>query len=49
MTRNISLTESLCGFQFAIRQLDGRNLVISRSPGHVVPTGIFVLEKNDEV
>lgn len=41
MTRNISLTESLCGFQFSIRHLDGRDLVISRTPGHVVATGKF--------
>jgi len=39
MNRSISLTESLCGFQFVIQQLDGRNLVISRTPGHVVPNG----------
>jgi DnaJ family protein A protein 2 len=41
MTKTISLTESLCGFQFVIRHLDGRNLVISRAPGNVVPSGLL--------
>lgn len=42
ISRSISLTESLCGFQFVIRHLDGRSLVISSPPGKVIPTGIVI-------
>jgi len=38
MKRTLTLSESLCGFQFVIRHLDGRDLVITRAPGHVVPS-----------
>lgn len=40
MKRTLTLSESLCGFQFVIRHLDGRDLVITRAPGHVVPSGM---------
>lgn len=40
MKHTLTLSESLCGFQFVIRHLDGRDLVITRPPGHVVPSGM---------
>jgi len=39
MTHTLSLVDALCGFQFVVKQLDGRNLVITRPPGEVVPSG----------
>lgn len=39
MSHTLSLTEALCGFQFVVPHLDGRNLVISRPPGSVVASG----------
>nr|QEG03059.1 DnaJ protein 2-like isoform X1 [Cymbidium ensifolium] len=35
----LSLTESLCGFQFALTHLDGRQLLIKSNPGEVVKPG----------
>ncbi|CAL9247820.1 unnamed protein product [Arabidopsis halleri] len=32
----LSLTEALCGFQFVLTHLDGRNLLIKSNPGEVV-------------
>lgn len=32
----LSLTEALCGFQFALTHLDGRQLLIKSNPGEVV-------------
>ncbi|CAN8268336.1 unnamed protein product [Cochlearia groenlandica] len=32
----VSLTESLCGFQFVLTHLDGRNLLIKSNPGEIV-------------
>lgn len=37
----ISLTESLCGFQFVLTHLDGRNLLIKSNPGEVVKPGMY--------
>lgn len=33
---NLSLTEALCGFQFVLTHLDGRQLLIKSNPGEVV-------------
>ena len=35
----LSLTEALCGFQFIITHLDGRQLLIKSQPGEVVKPG----------
>ncbi|XP_068649763.1 chaperone protein dnaJ A6-like [Aristolochia californica] len=35
----LSLTESLCGFQFALTHLDGRQLLIKSNPGEVIKPG----------
>ena len=35
----LSLTEALCGFQFALTHLDGRQLLIKTNPGEVVKPG----------
>lgn len=36
---SLGITEALCGFEFTIRQLDGRDLVIRNPPGNVVEPG----------
>ncbi|OMP00706.1 hypothetical protein COLO4_12443 [Corchorus olitorius] len=38
---NLSLTEALCGFQFALTHLDGRQLLIKSNPGEVIKPGQF--------
>ena len=35
----LSLTEALCGFQFTLKQLDGRDLLIKNPPGQVIHPG----------
>lgn len=35
----LSLTEALCGFQFVLTHLDGRQLLIKTNPGEVVKPG----------
>lgn len=35
----LSLTEALCGFQFILTHLDGRQLLIKSEPGEVVKPG----------
>ncbi|CAH1779345.1 unnamed protein product [Owenia fusiformis] len=35
----IGLTEALCGFNFTVKQLDGRDLVIKSPPGKVIKPG----------
>lgn len=37
----LSLTEALCGFQFILTHLDGRQLLIKSTPGEVVKPGQF--------
>lgn len=48
-TNNLSLTEALCGFQFTLKHLDGRDLVINSPPGVVTSPGnskLWLLEIN---
>jgi DnaJ homolog subfamily A member 2 len=35
----LTLTESLCGFQFVLAHLDNRQLLIKSNPGEVVKPG----------
>jgi DnaJ family protein A protein 2 len=35
----LSLTEALCGFQFNVTHLDGRQLLVKSNPGEVVKPG----------
>lgn len=37
---SLSLAESLCGFQFVLTHLDGRQLLIKSNPGEVVKPGM---------
>jgi len=39
MTREISLTEALCGLVFILQHLDGRELGIHSPPGMVIEPG----------
>ncbi|KAI3986451.1 hypothetical protein MKX01_037733 [Papaver californicum] len=36
---SLSLTEALCGFQFAVTHLDGRQLLIKSNPGEIIKPG----------
>ncbi|KAJ0110828.1 hypothetical protein Patl1_00148 [Pistacia atlantica] len=37
----LSLTEALCGFQFALIHLDGRQLLIKSNPGEIIKPGQY--------
>ena len=37
----ISLTEALCGYQFALPRLDGRQLLTRSNPGEIIKPGLF--------
>ncbi|XP_061341924.1 chaperone protein dnaJ A6-like isoform X2 [Gastrolobium bilobum] len=37
--QNLTLSEALCGFQFAVTHLDGRQLLIKSNPGEVIRPG----------
>ncbi|EEF50289.1 Chaperone protein dnaJ, putative [Ricinus communis] len=39
--RTLTLTEALCGFQFALTHLDGRQLLIKSNPGEVIKPGQY--------
>lgn len=36
---SLSLSEALCGFQFTLTHLDGRQLLIKSQPGEVIKPG----------
>ncbi|KAJ7950847.1 DNAJ protein [Quillaja saponaria] len=38
---NLSLTEALCGFQFVLNHLDGRQLLIKSNPGEIIKPGQY--------
>lgn len=38
-TYNVGITEALCGFEFTLKQLDGRDLVIKHPRGKVIEPG----------
>lgn len=40
MVHKISLTEALCGFEFTVTQLDGRELLIKNPAGTIIEPGI---------
>lgn len=39
----LSLTEALCGFEFALTHLDGRQLLIKSDPGEVIKPGMGII------
>ncbi|MGH0131491.1 UNVERIFIED_CONTAM: hypothetical protein FKN15_077133 [Acipenser sinensis] len=39
MTHKIGLVEALCGFQFTLKHLDGRQIVVKYPPGKVIEPG----------
>ncbi|XP_077239317.1 dnaJ protein homolog [Tasmannia lanceolata] len=43
----LSLTEALCGFQFALTHLDGRQLLIKSNPGEVIKPGQYKAINNE--
>ncbi|GLJ30744.1 hypothetical protein SUGI_0609300 [Cryptomeria japonica] len=38
---SLTLAEALCGFQFTLKQLDGRQLLLKSSPGEIVKPGQY--------
>jgi DnaJ family protein A protein 2 len=45
MTKTLSLSEALCGFQFSTEFLDGEQLTLKSTPGKVIkPSDIMVIE-----
>ncbi|KAG6446301.1 dnaJ homolog subfamily A member 2 [Manduca sexta] len=39
MKHEINITEALCGFEFVVKHLDGRDLLIRHTPGEVIKPG----------
>ncbi|KAL5021318.1 hypothetical protein ScPMuIL_000473 [Solemya velum] len=46
-THNLSLTEALCGFQFTLKHLDGRDLLIKHPQGNVIHPGAIRCVKEE--
>jgi len=44
MTQKVGMTEALCGMQFVVRQLDGRDLLLRNPPGNVIEPGMHVCD-----
>ena len=44
----LCLTEALCGFQFVLTHLDGRQLLIKSNPGEVVKPGKHLIFMSPE-
>jgi len=40
VTHKLGVTEALCGMQFVVRQLDGRDLLLRNPPGNVIEPGM---------
>ena len=40
LTHKLGVTEALCGMQFVVRQLDGRELLLRSPPGSVIEPGL---------
>jgi DnaJ family protein A protein 2 len=41
MTHKLGVTEALCGCEFVVKQLDGRDLILRSPPGNVIEPGMF--------
>jgi len=42
VTHEVGMTEALCGMQFVLQHLDGRNLVLRNPPGRVIEPGMLL-------
>ncbi|KAL4234604.1 DnaJ subfamily A member 2 [Mactra antiquata] len=47
LQHKISLTEALCGFEFTVKQLDGRELVVKHPAGTVIEPGALKVVKGE--
>jgi len=41
VTHKLGMTEALCGMQFVVQQLDGRDLILRNLPGNVIEPGAY--------
>lgn len=39
MTHKLGITEALCGCEFAVKHLDGRDLIVRNPPGNILEPG----------
>jgi len=42
VSHKLGMAEALCGMQFVVRQLDGRDLVLRNPPGQVIEPGLTI-------